>query len=352
MQNRAIFSGQICDTFLALLLMAAAIGAGRPALAQSAPRTMGIIERIDPAFDALVPADAQMEVIADGLFWAEGPVWVRDGGFLLFSDVLTNTIHRWDAEGGHQPFLTPSGYTGAAPRGAEMGSNGLNLDRQGRLLLCQHGDRRVARLDSLGLPRQKYVTVADKFEGKRFNSPNDLVVHSSGAIYFTDPPYGLEEQMDDPAKEIPFQGIYRIAPDGKVTLLTKEMERPNGIGFSPDEKTLYVANSHGPRMVWMALPVKVDGTLGSGRVFFDGTELQRKWNLSSADGMAIDQHGNVWTTAPGGVAVISPEGKHLGSLITTQATANCKFGEDGSTLFIAADDYVLKIRTTTKGTGF
>ncbi len=317
------------------------------------PRTMGIVERLDPAINALIPEDAQMEIIGEGLQWSEGPVWIRDGGFLLFSDVLTNTIHRWDAEDGCRPFLIPSGYTGSEPRGAEMGSNGLNVDRQGRLLLCQHGDRRVARLDPpFDKPNQKFVTVADRYEGKRFNSPNDLVVHSSGAIYFTDPPYGLEDQMEDPEKEISYQGIYRIAPDGKVMLLTKEMERPNGIGLSPDEKTLYVANSHGPRLVWMAFAVKGDGTLGQGRVFFDGAPLARKWNRGSADGMAIDQHGNVWATAPGGVAVISPEGKHLGSLITTQRTANCKFGEDGSTLFVAADDYFLRIRLTTKGLGF
>jgi gluconolactonase len=317
------------------------------------PRTMGIIERLDPAINALIPEDAQMEIIGEGLQWSEGPVWIRDGGFLLFSDVLTNTIHRWDAKDGCRPFLIPSGYTGSEPRGAEMGSNGLNVDREGRLLLCQHGDRRVARLDPpFDTSNQKYVTVADRYEGKRFNSPNDLVVHSSGAIYFTDPPYGLEQQMEDPAKELPFQGIYRIAPDGKVTLLSKEMERPNGIGLSPDEKTLYVANSHRPRLLWMAFPVKADGTLDKGRVFFDGMALAKKWNRGSADGMAIDQHGNVWATAPGGVAVISPQGKHLGSLITTQRTANCKFGEDGSTLFIAADDYLLMIRLTTKGLGF
>jgi gluconolactonase len=321
--------------------------------AGSAPRTMGIIERLDREFDRLVPRDGEMEIIGEGFEWSEGPVWIRDGNFLLFSDVLTNTVHRWDAKSGCTKWLIPSGYTGSTPRGAEMGSNGLNLDLEGRLLLCQHGDRRVARLDApWDKPQPKFVTMADRYEGKRFNSPNDLVVHSSGAIYFTDPPYGLEQQMEDPAKEIAFQGIYRIGTDGKVTLLNKEMERPNGIGFSPDEKTLYVANSHGPRMVLMAFPVDQDGTLGHGRVFFDCMPLARKWNRGSADGMAIDQHGNVWTTVPGGVAAISPEGKHLGSLITTQRTANCKFGEDGSTLFIAADDYLLRIRLTTKGVGF
>jgi gluconolactonase len=340
-------------TILPGLLLAALMMSGLSAHAQlSSPRTMGIVERLDPAFDELVPEDARMEVIAEGLQWSEGPVWIHDGKFLLFSDVLTNTIHRWDAKYGCLPYLNPSGYTGDVPRGAEMGSNGLGVDRQGRLLLCQHGDRRVARLDRLGLPRQKFVTVADRYDGKRFNSPNDLVVHSNGAIYFTDPPYGLEQQMEDPAKELSFQGVYRIAPDGAVTLLTKEMERPNGIGFSPDEKTLYVANSYPERLVWMAFPVNDDGSIGEGRELFNGKEIARKWQRGSADGMAVDVKGNIWATAPGGVIVLSPEGKHIGSLITTQRTANCKFGEDGSTLFIAADDYVLKIPTSTKGLGF
>jgi gluconolactonase len=339
-----------------LLFIIAMLFHGAPvsnALGQRPPRTMGIIERLDRAVNRLVPEDAQMEIIGEGFQWSEGPVWINDGGYLLFSDVLTNTIHRWDRESGTAPFIIPSGYTGSLPRGAEMGSNGLNVDQKGRLLLCQHGDRRVARLDPpFDSSRQPYDTVADRFEGKRFNSPNDLVVHSSGAIYFTDPPYGLERQMEDPTKELPHQGVYRIGPDGKVTLLSTELERPNGIGFSPDEKTLYVANSHGPRMIVMAFTVKEDGTLGEGRTFFDARPMQRKWNIGSLDGMAIDQQGNVWTTAPGGVAILSPEGKHLGSLITTQRTANCKFGEDGSTLFIAADDYFLRIRLTTKGTGF
>jgi gluconolactonase len=318
----------------------------------SSPRTMGIVERLDPEVDELIPDDARMEVIGEGMQWSEGPVWMKDGKFLLFSDVLTNTIWRWDEKYGCLPYLTPSGYTGDVPRGAEMGSNGLDVDLQGRLLLCQHGDRRVARLDRLGLPRQKFVTVADRYDGKRFNSPNDLVVHSSGAIYFTDPPYGLEKEMDDPAKEIPFQGVYRVAPDGIVTLITKELERPNGIALSPDEKTLYVSNSFPKRMIWMAYPVKEDGSIGEGKEFFDGAETLRRWQRGSADGMTVDEHGNVWATAPGGVIVLTPEGKHIGSLITTQRTANVAFGEDGSTLFIAADDYVLRIRLSTKGLGF
>jgi gluconolactonase len=203
----------------------------------------------------------------------------------------------------------------------------------------------------LGAPAPNYVTVAGKYDGKRFNSPNDATLHSSGAIYFTDPPYGLVNNMDDPAKELDFQGVYRVTPDGEVTLLTEEMERPNGIALSPDDKTLYVANSHGPRPVIMAFPVLDDGTIGEGEVFFDATELS-KTRKGAPDGMEVDEHGNVFATGPGGVLVLSPEGKHLGTLKTGEATANVAFGEDGKTLFITADMYVLRIPLSTKGKGF
>ena len=322
-----------------------------------APLTIGSIERLDPALDELVPAGAQLEIVAEGFDWSEGPVWVpADGGFLLFSDIPPNTIYRWDARSGKSEYLKPSGYTGTAPRGGEVGSNGLALDRAGHLLLCQHGDRRVARLDATGDdPQPRYATLADRHDGLRFSSPNDLTVHSSGAVYFTDPPYGLDGYQEDvskiPGKEIPYQGVYRIAPDGKVTLLTKELERPNGIAFSPDEKTLYVANSHPQRPVIMAYPVVADGAIGAGRVLFDASPWigQRK---GLPDGMAVDEHGNLFATGPGGVLVISPEGKHLGTLLTTQATSNCTFGEDGRTLFITADGYLLRVPLSTKGKGF
>ncbi len=253
---------------------------GRPVAAAERP-TIGEIERLDPALDALVPPDAKMEIIVDGLDWCEGPLWIpADGGFLIFSDIPQNKIYRWDAKSGKQEYLHPSGYTGTTPRGGESGTNGSTLDREGRLILCQHGDRRVARMDApLDKPEPKYVTVAGKYDGKRFNSPNDATVHSSGAIYFTDPPYGLDGYQEDlskiPGKELPYQGVYRVTPDGTVTLLTKKLERPNGIALSPDEKTLYVANSHGPRPIWMAYPVLDDGTLGPGKVFFDATELSK-----------------------------------------------------------------------------
>jgi gluconolactonase len=322
-------------------------------VAAEARKTIGEIERLDPALDALVPADAKMEIIAEGLDWCEGPLWVpADGGFLIYSDIPPNTIYRWDAKSGQSVYLQPAGYTGSAPRGGEVGTNGSTLDTEGRLVLCQHGDRRLARMDApLDRPVAKYVTVAGEHDGKKFNSPNDAVTHSSGAVYFTDPPYGLEQNMDDPAKELPFQGVYRVSPDGEVTLITKELERPNGIALAPDEKTLYVANSHGPRPIIMAFPVHADGSVGEGEVFFDGTELGQT-RRGAPDGMEVDEHGNIFATGPGGVLVLSPEGKHLGTLKTGQATSNVAFGEDGKTLFITADMYVLRVPLTTKGKGF
>ena len=306
---------------------------------------LGKIERLDPALEALLPKDAVIEKLAEGFDWSEGPVWMPDGS-LLFSDVPLNTIFSW--RGSLSTFIQPSGYTGSVPRGGEPGSNGLTHDKQGRLIVCQHGDRRVARWEN-----GKFVTVADRFEGKRFNSPNDVVVKSNGDIYFTDPPYGLPKNMDDPTKEIPFQGVYRVAADGKVTLLTSEVTRPNGLAFSPDEKILYVASSDPKKAIWMAYPVKADGTLGEGRVFLDvTTAAQDKTKKGLPDGLKVDKSGNLWATGPGGVLIISPEGKHLGTLATGEATANCAWGDDGSTLYITADMYLCRVRTKTKGAGW
>lgn len=338
-------------SIFALTLLAAPFVAGRLAWAES-PRTVGSIERLDPALDALIPADAKMEVIGEGYEWCEGPVWVRDGGFLLFSDIPNNAIMRWDAKNGSRLYLKPAGYTGRDPRGGESGSNGLAVDRQSRLVLCQHGDRRLARLDTLGdKPQANYKTLADRFEGKRFNSPNDAVVDSHGAIYFTDPPYGLEKGMEDSKKELSFQGVYRLSPDGKLKLLTKELERPNGIALSPDEKTLYVANSHDTRNIIMAFPLNSDGSLGQGREFFSAQELLGK-QPGSCDGLTVDKQGNIFATIPSGVAIFAPDGKQIGLLNTGDRTANVEFGEDGSTLFICANHNLLRIRTSTKGIGF
>jgi gluconolactonase len=325
-----------------LKVMPTANDTNAPITVRAASGALGTIERLDPALDELLPKRAVMERLAEGFDWSEGPVWMP-GGYLLFSDVPLNTIFKWDPHSGVSIFLQPSGYTGTVPRGGEPGSNGLTHDKQGRLIACQHGDRRVARLEN-----GKFVSVADRYDGNRFNSPNDVVVKSNGDLYFTDPPYGLVKNMDDPAKEIKFQGVYRVSADGKVTLLTDEVTRPNGLAFSPDEKVLYVASSDPQKAIWMAYPVKDDGTLGNGRVLLDVTSsVKSKKGLP--DGLKVDQRGNLWATGPGGVLIISPAGKHLGTLATGEATANCAWGDDGSTLYITADMYLCRVRTKVKG---
>jgi len=306
---------------------------------------LGKITRLDPALDKILPADAKMEVLATGFEWSEGPVWVnRDGGFLLFSDIPRNSVMKWSAAQGLSLFLKPSGYTGVSDYGKEPGCNGILLDPQGRLVFCEHGDRRVSRMDWDGGKR----TLADNYQGQRLNSPNDGVYKSNGDLYFTDPPYGLPKRYDDPRRELDFCGVYRIATDGTLTLLTKEMTRPNGIGFSPDEKTLYVAQSDPEAAIWKAFEVKEDGTLGASRIFADRTSLVGKVK-GLPDGLSVDRAGNLFATGPGGVLIFSPQGKHLGTLETGEATANCEFGDDGATLYITADMYLCRVRTTTMG---
>ena len=305
--------------------------------------TLGTIERVDPRFDAIVPKDARVERIAEGYDWAEGPVWDKKAGVLYFSDVPLNTVFRWKEGEGVKPFLKPSGYTGSSPRGGEPGSNGLLIDAEGRLVLMQHGDRRVARRDG-----DAFTTLADNYMGKKFNSPNDGVFHSNGDLYFTDPPYGLAK---DAVKELDFNGVYRLKPSGELTLLTKEMTFPNGIALSPDEKTLYVANSDPNLAIWKAFPVKDDGTIGAGKVFFDTTAWV-KTKKGLPDGMKVDAKGNLFATGPGGVLVFAADGTHLGTFATGEATANCGWGDDGSTLYITADMDIGRVKLNTKGKGF
>ncbi len=306
------------------------------------------IERKDPKFDALIAPDAKVEELAGGFKWSEGPVWDKKHAQVLFCDIPNNMIYKWSDKEGLKEFLKPSGYTGSEPfAGSEPGSNGLAFHKDGHLVLCQHGDRRVSKLVD-----GKFVTLADKFEGKRLNSPNDLVYHTNGDLYFTDPPYGLPGQMKDPKKELDFQGVYRLKPTGELTLMTKVMSRPNGIGLSPDNKTLYVANSDPDKAIWMSFPVKEDGTLGEGKQFFDSTDMVKAKKPGLPDGLKVDQQGNIWATGPNGVFVFDAMGKHLGSIITNDKTANCGFGDDGSTLYITANDKLIRIKTKVKGLGF
>ncbi len=334
-----------CDRWLVVLALLAATPADGAEPQGDLLPTVGSIERLDPRFDALVPRDATIEVLAMGFAWAEGPVWVADdrGGLppasLLFSDIPRNRVQRWSPKEGVSVFLEPAGFTGPAAYGRERGSNGLTLDHEGRLISCEHGDRRVSRLERDG----GKVTLADRWQGRRFNSPNDAAVHSSGAIYFTDPPYGLPKQMEDPRRELDFCGVYRVDPAGQVTLLCKTMTRPNGLAFSPDQSLLYVAQSDPQAPLWKVFRVQADGTLDAGKTFFDAAELATK-RKGLPDGLRVDRRGNLFATGPGGVLVLAPDGTHLGTLLTGQATANCAFDADGSTLYITADSLLCRVR--------
>ena len=306
--------------------------------------TLGRIHRYEASFDDLIPKTAALEVIASGFEWTEGPVWVKSGNYLLFSDIPRNAVMKWEEGKAVTIYLQPSGFSGHGEYGKEPGSNGLTLDAQGQLVSCEHGDRRLSVLTTNGGKR----TLVDHYQGKRLNSPNDCCFKSTGELYFTDPPYGLPGNFADPRRELDFCGVYRLGKDGAVTLLTKELSRPNGLAFSPDEKILYVANSDPDRAIWMAYPVKDDGTLGAGKVFYDVTANVGKMP-GLPDGLKVDEKGNLFATGPGGVYVFSATGTLLGRIETGQATANCGWGNTGSTLYICADMYMCRIQTNTRG---
>lgn len=305
-----------------------------------AQKTLGKIERLSPKMDTLVPSDAVIEVLASGFTWTEGPVWIgKEDGYLLFSDIPRNSIFKWEQNGTVSLFMSPSGYTGVTYYGLEPGSNGLFLDNSGRLAMCEHGDRRVSVLTEDG----GKLTIADRHDGKRFNSPNDGVCMSNGDIYFTDPPYGLPERFTDPRREIPYCGVYRVDTNGQVTLLTKSIERPNGIAFSPDEKTLYIAQSNPEEANWTKFPVKEDGTLGEGSEIYDATDRVGK-EPGLPDGMTVDPAGNLWASGPGGIYVFSSNAELLGRLVTGEKTSNCTFGPDGW-LYMTVDANICRVKT-------
>jgi gluconolactonase len=314
------------------------------------------LDRLDPAIDQIIRKDAKLERVATGFTWVEGPVWVD--GTLYFAEIPSNSIRRWTPGSGVTMFLTPSGYKGSAAYGGpESGSNGMTLDARGRLTVAGHAQRNVYRFESLHAD-SPITILADSYQGKKLNSPNDLVYSSDGSLYFTDPPYGLRTQKDtDPEKEQKVSGVYRI-PDAleqksgseparsELQLLVTDLPRPNGIAFSPDEKYLYVDNSE-PKKIWMRYRVQPDGNLTDAKLFYDATSDTRP---GGPDGMKVDEKGNVYSTGPGGIWIFSPEGKPLGTIVMPEKSANVAWGgPDRKTLYITASTSIYKIRLMIAG---
>ncbi len=303
------------------------------------------VEVASPRFIELIPERPDLTVVVDGYRWLEGPIWHPGRRELLFSSIPDNAIVSWDPRAGERVWLDRSGYTGAEPfTGPEPGSNGLALDPEGRVVVCQHGDRRIVRLDERG----RMQTLVSHYEGKRLNSPNDAVFAGNGDLYFTDPPFGLPATYEDPAKELSFSGVYRLSAAGELTLLTRDLRGPNGIALSPDERTLYVSDVDPSRPGWWAFPIEDSGELGEGRMFA-GAEPWQKRRRGGPDGIEVDEQGNLFAAGPEGVYVFDPDGAFLGALVTGIVTSNLGWGEDGSTLFVTSSDRVLRLRVNARG---
>jgi gluconolactonase len=329
MERRRLF----INVLLASLAMIA------PASFASAQSGTGSVERLDPALDAIIPKNASIEKVASGFEFIEAPLW-RSDGHLWFSDVLGNVVRSVTPDGKVEVLIKNAGGETNRPHGGYVGPNGMVGDKDGSVLLCQHTNRRIVRV-AKDLNMSVYL---DRFDGKRFNSPNDLVFRSDGALYFTDPPFGLPKGDEDPAKEIKFNGVYRYA-NGKLEPVIKDLTSPNGIAFSPDEKVLYVSNTQ-PKPYWMRYDVAADGSLSGGRKFADASSIK---GAGVPDGMKVDSKGNVYATGPGGVLVFSSSGKHLGTIKVPEVAANCGWGDDGKTLYITASTSLYRIRLSVAG---
>ena len=329
-----------------LVVIAIALFTGCVSTKDKNSAALGSIERADDAINALINADAQIELLGEGYTWSEGPLWIESENMLLFTDVPNNVIHKWTEKNGVEVFLRPSGYTGTAPTvSREPGANGLMLDNDGKLLVCQHGDRRVSRYDgTFDQPEPKFTTIADRFDGKRLNSPNDLAVRTNGDIFFTDPPYGFKQLDNDPDKEIAFNGVYKVSQDGKVTVLVDSLTKPNGIALTPDEKTLIVANSDPAKAIWYAFDISENDSLVNPRIFYNATSLVNDENKGLPDGFKIDANGNIFASGPGGIWVFDKTGKVLGKVRLPNPTANCELSDDGKTLFMTSQDRLLRLK--------
>jgi gluconolactonase len=340
---------------VALAALAAAKGGAAMGQAKKPETTrtrtlVGGVQRLSPALDAIVPAGVEIEQLASGFDWSEGPVWVANGGYLVFSDVPANIAYRWSEKDGLSEFLNPSGAQGDVAGFREPGSNGLILDADGQLLMCDHGSRAVVRVD---LKTRAKTVLVDRFKGRRFNSPNDLIRAPSGALYFTDPPYGLKGLNQSPMKELAFNGVYHWDRKGEPALIDDGLTFPNGVALSPDHRTLYVSVSDGKNPAIWAYALKENGLPDGGRrLFFDAKPLAAAGGRGMPDGMAVDVEGRLFATGPGGVLVLSPAGELLGVIQTGRPVANCAFGEDGRTLFLTSDDILARVRLNTRGLGY
>lgn len=307
-------------------------------------KSIGTIERLDPALNTVVSENATIDIIAEGYDWSEGPLWVEQEKMLLFSDVPKNTIYQWTEAKGASVYLTPSGYTGTVPHPGESGSNGLLFTPDGKLAMCQHGNRQVAYMDApLQQPAPRFVALASHYQGKKLNSPNDATFRSNGDLFFTDPPYGLPQQANDPTRETAFQGVYRVRGDS-VMLVTDSLTRPNGIAFLPGEKTLLVANSDPEKAIWYAFDLNEQDSVVNARIFYNAT-AETKTNKGLPDGLKVDADGHIFATGPGGIWIFDVTGKVLGKIrIHDVPTSNCALADGGKTLYITADQYILRVR--------
>jgi len=328
---------------LAVLAMAAIT----PALSLAAESKFGNVQRFDPALDAIVPADYRIEKLADGFTWAEGPVWVSSGNYLLFDDVPGNTMYRWSQKDGLSVFLKPSGFEGKDTSiFREAGANGLFPDSDTSILVADGGNRMIARMD---LATKKKTPLATQFEGKKLNSPNDVIRTKGGVIFFTDPPYGLKNINDSKDKELSFNGVYRLDKDGSLHVIDRELTFPNGIALSPDERTLYVGNSDPMKPIWMAYSLDEKGDVKSKRVFADVSDLAKKKWPGLPDGMKVAGNGTLFASAPGGILIMTPQGKRLGLIQTEGPIANCAFGDDGHSLYLTSKDLIARIHLNIDG---
>ena len=306
----------------------------------SQDKYIGSVERLSPEINNLIEKNARIEILANGFEWSEGPVWSSQLNSVLFSDVPENIIYSWNEDKGLGIFTRPIGYSGEVPNLKKAGTNGLTIDADGNLIICMHGDRKITKLELLNT--NKRATVVNSFDGNLLNSPNDLVYDSKGNLYFTDPPYGLLEGDDDKLKEIPFNGVYKLSPNGDIEVLIKNLTRPNGISISNDEKTLYVANSDNSNAIIMEYELSEFGVKNP-QIFFDGNELARK-DIGLFDGLKVHPTGNVFATGPGGVLVIKENGDHIGTIRTEVKTANCAFDENFQYLYMTSDMYLTRIK--------